>query len=298
VLWEDRWLDLLSQRAGDAHRRVQRLKHEAERVLDNTTLSETEKLQLCREKHEVILKPLSVAFNALYADTLARGAESPAETAFIAAHSDIITIALAGLAPPDTVDTYDPGMLWTPFEDLHENMKKASRRKLDLLNISPRLGKRAQSAIPMPGLKFAESNLVTIQSFSREVITLPSKTKPKKLVLVGSDGIKYSFLFKGLEDLHLDERMMQFLEIINAMFRRSVKSIGNHRARNYSVIPLGAQCGLIQWVDGTLPLFQVCPYFGLSFMMLWCDVVVWCSTYIPSRLGVQKVASAIAHAPR
>ena len=50
---------------------------------------------------------------------------------------------------------------------------------------------------------------------------LPTKTKPKKLVLLGSDGRKYAYLFKGLEDLHLDERIMQFLFIVNNMFAKA-----------------------------------------------------------------------------
>ena len=29
---------------------------------------------------------------------------------------------------------------------------------------------------------------------------------------------RYPYLFKGLEDLHLDERIMQFLNIVNNMF--------------------------------------------------------------------------------
>lgn len=29
---------------------------------------------------------------------------------------------------------------------------------------------------------------------------------------------RYPYLFKGLEDLHLDERIMQFLNIVNSMF--------------------------------------------------------------------------------
>jgi len=49
---------------------------------------------------------------------------------------------------------------------------------------------------------------------------------------VSSDGIltaasvffvRYPYLFKGLEDLHLDERIMQLLSIINNMFVTSTR---------------------------------------------------------------------------
>jgi PI-3-kinase-related kinase SMG-1 len=59
-------------------------------------------------------------------------------------------------------------------------------------------------------------------------------------------------LFKGLEDLHLDERIMQFLVIANTLMR---KSGVDYRARHYSVVPLGVRSGLIQWVEGSVPLY-------------------------------------------
>lgn len=71
---------------------------------------------------------------------------------------------------------------------------------------------------------------------------LPTKTKPKKLAFIGSDGKRYTYLFKGMEDLHLDERIMQFLSIANLMMKDSIDSDGkitHYRAHHYSVIPLG-----------------------------------------------------------
>jgi PI-3-kinase-related kinase SMG-1 len=59
-----------------------------------------------------------------------------------------------------------------------------------------------------------------------------------------------------LEDLHLDERIMQFLSIANTMMQRSSSPTESmYRARHYSVIPLGPRSGLISWVDGVTPLF-------------------------------------------
>lgn len=44
-------------------------------------------------------------------------------------------------------------------------------------------------------------DLVTIQAFESVVAILPTKTKPKKIKMVGSDGKRYSYLLKGREDL-------------------------------------------------------------------------------------------------
>jgi len=62
-------------------------------------------------------------------------------------------------------------------------------------------------------------------------------------------------LFKGLEDLHLDERIMQFLSIANTLMKTN--KIGKFQARHYSVVPLGPRSGLIQWVEGAVPMFTL-----------------------------------------
>ena len=88
---------------------------------------------------------------------------------------------------------------------------------------------------------------------------LPTKTKPKKLSMVGNNRHKYTYLFKGLEDLHLDERFMQFLSIANQMMSgyKSVAGVKRYSARHYSVVPLGPRSGLIQLVEGAVPLFSL-----------------------------------------
>ena len=58
-----------------------------------------------------------------------------------------------------------------------------------------------------------------------DVSVLPTKTKPKKISMIGSDGRRHTYLFKGLEDLHLDERIMQFMAIVNNMFAKAHKLV-------------------------------------------------------------------------
>lgn len=88
--------------------------------------------------------------------------------------------------------------------------------------ISKKLGALRNTVIAMPGIN-ASGHVVTIEAINQGVQILPTKTKPKKLVFIGSDGKKYPYLFKGLEDLHLDERIMQFLSIVNNMFAKANK---------------------------------------------------------------------------
>ncbi|KAJ1496164.1 kinase-like domain-containing protein, partial [Baffinella frigidus] len=68
----------------------------------------------------------------------------------------------------------------------------------------------------------------------------------------------YPFLLKGREDLHLDERVMQLLEMVNSLMRRDRAGHAKGlRARHYNVVPVGPRAGLIQWVPGTVPLFRL-----------------------------------------
>lgn len=84
--------------------------------------------------------------------------------------------------------------------------------------ISPKLAALKSTSIPLPGKDGGHQ--CTIYSVSNSVYVLQTKTKPKKLLFVGSNGRRYPYLFKGLEDLHLDERIMQLLSIVNALFSK------------------------------------------------------------------------------
>ena len=112
----------------------------------------------------------------------------------------------------------------------------------------------------MPGVNGSEQvPTLFVASVENLIIVLPTKTKPKKFVFVGTDGRRYAYLFKGMEDLHLDQRIMQILSLANVLLRSSdgKRNSSGYRARHYGVIPLGPRSGLIQWVEGVTPLFAL-----------------------------------------
>lgn len=114
-----------------------------------------------------------------------------------------------------------------------------------------------------------------------KVYLLPSKTRPKRIDLVGSTGRRYRFLLKGGEDLQQEQRMQQLLSCINSCLRTHVTealSPGSAVQRQNSnvgsayqkaaaldelqlltlnVTPLGASMGLVQWVPKSTTLFDV-----------------------------------------
>lgn len=144
--------------------------------------------------------------------------------------------------------------VWKLIKNLQNNLQtRISKRgsySLKMDTISPILANLKDTKIAMPGVE----SVVTVASINNNVAILPTFTKPKKLVFYGSDGKAYTYLFKGLEDLHLDERIMQLLCITNTLLSGSCEK---YRAHHYPVIPLGPRSGLISWVDGVVPIFML-----------------------------------------
>ena len=232
----------------------------------NASLSKEERAAIIKEKHQTIMKPVLYVLKHLRGVTVAVSPQTPHEENFQKTFKSHIESAIEQLENP--ANPHLPTQTWQPIRLLHQALQQRSQRKsahlLDLRYISPVLAKMSNTLISMPGVfrggaGQSDTAGVTIAKCENVVSILPTKTKPKKLVFHGSDGRKHAYLFKGLEDLHLDERIMQFLSIVNTMFTKSSASAAQrmplYRARHYSVTPLGTRSGLIQWVDGATPLF-------------------------------------------
>jgi hypothetical protein len=145
------------------------------------------------------------------------------------------------------------------LDALYAKLSKSIRRKsFQLSTMSPVLASLSKTSIPVPGYVSSSSEQVTIQSIDETVHILATKTRPKKLRLIGSNGQYFTFMLKGHEDLQLDERIMQILSTVNHLLKRdkTTRKRGE-QARHYAVIPTGARSGVIQWVNGTIPLYQL-----------------------------------------
>ena len=259
LLWDELWLGTLAQHHGEINKRQQQLETEIEKVVANPNLTHEEKISLIAEKHRIIIKPIIYILEQLN-DITSVEPETPHEKRFQEQYSEIITETLRKLKNPDNVDK--PQESWHLLKQLQNKMQQKINKRasytLKMQDISPMLANMRHTVISMPGLTSPTNTNVTIHRVSNQVSILLTKTKPKKLAFHGSDGQTYTYLFKGLEDLHLDERIMQFLSITNTMMAQNTACSDNlYRARHYSVIPLGPRSGLISWVDGTTPIFAL-----------------------------------------
>ncbi|XP_069762351.1 serine/threonine-protein kinase SMG1 isoform X3 [Narcine bancroftii] len=256
VLWDELWLGVLQQQHMHVLRRIQQLEDEVKRVQNNNTLRKDEKMAIMREKHTALMKPVVFALEHVCSITSAP-AETPHEKWFQDTYGEPINNALDKLKTPS--NPANPSSSWLPFKQIMLNLQQRAQKRtsylLHLEEISPRMAAMSNTEIALPG-EISARDAVTIQSVGNSITILPTKTKPKKLMFLGSDGKNYPYLFKGLEDLHLDERIMQFLSIVNTMFIKiNHQETPRFHARHYSVTPLGTRSGLIQWVDGATPLF-------------------------------------------
>ncbi|XP_067130817.1 serine/threonine-protein kinase SMG1 [Centruroides vittatus] len=257
LLWDELWVGTLTLHHAEVNRRIQTLEDEIKKVQGNSSLTRSEKYNIIREKHTVFMKPTMFVLEQLQAIS-SQTPETPHEQWFQDTFGKHIEDILQKFKNP--VDPSRPQQSWTLYKQLHQmlqqRMQQQTRSHLLMEQISPVLSSLKCTRIPMPGTNIKSVQVITIESVHNNVSILPTKTKPKKLAFIGSDGNKYTYLFKGLEDLHLDERIMQFLSIVNNMFMKN-KRQGKivYQARHYSVTPLGPRSGLIQWVDGATPLF-------------------------------------------
>ncbi|OHT10388.1 hypothetical protein TRFO_20346 [Tritrichomonas foetus] len=137
------------------------------------------------------------------------------------------------------------------FANVGERMKNIRRilrdgelkspKIIDLFVASPELEKMTDLPLPVFGTFHYNQPTIYINKFIQKVNVIVSKQRPRKITIVGSDGHKYPFILKGHEDLRLDQRVMQFLNLLNGVLRTHIMT--------YSITPLTTAVGLIQFVN-------------------------------------------------
>lgn len=149
--------------------------------------------------------------------------------------------------------------LLTVCRNIILDYNRGYRQKMYMELISPALSRLKSTSIPIPECydyrtDSASSGAsprapVTIHKISQAVFLLMSKTSPKKLNFIGSDGKTRSFLLKAHEDLRLDQMIMEFFGSINNLLAEDKRTRDRYHIRRYSVTPMSSRSGLIEFVD-------------------------------------------------
>ncbi|KAF9122997.1 serine/threonine-protein kinase M1 [Mortierella sp. 14UC] len=103
-----------------------------------------------------------------------------------------------------------------------------------------------------------KSSLPKIEGFLDNIDVMSSLQKPRKITIIGSDGLHYTFLCKPKDDLRKDAKVMEFNSLVNSLLQKNREA--NRRdlyVRTYAVVPLNEDYGLIEWVHNTVPYRQL-----------------------------------------
>ncbi|XP_056641369.1 serine-protein kinase ATM isoform X1 [Diorhabda sublineata] len=97
------------------------------------------------------------------------------------------------------------------------------------------------------------SNIIGISSFKSTYEIVGGVNKPKKILCRGTNGICYSQLVKGQDDLRQDAVMQQVFSIMNNLLSNK-KTTRHLLIRTYKIVPLSMRCGILKWADNSMPI--------------------------------------------
>jgi PI-3-kinase-related kinase SMG-1 len=197
LLREELWLGTLNQIHSDVNKRIEQLSSEFNRLKANQSLSEDEKYKITNEKYEIILQPIVSILEHVFEITIKHDAQTPNEEQFHFEFSQKLHEALTNLKDVSS-HAIKPQNGWSLFKELHQLFHQRGQRRqsssLNMEQISPKLAAIKASTIPIPG-NVGDGQFCTIHSIGSTVLILPTKTKPKKLYFLGSNGKNVIFCF-------------------------------------------------------------------------------------------------------
>jgi serine/threonine-protein kinase ATR len=106
-----------------------------------------------------------------------------------------------------------------------------------------------------PAATAQEPTLPVLAALGPRATIMPSKERPKKIVLECGGGKQWTFLCKNESsgDLRKDSRLMEFNAVVNRLFSRDPQANRRKlRLRTYAVVCLSEECGLLEWVPDTM----------------------------------------------
>ena len=129
---------------------------------------------------------------------------------------------------------------------------------LELTYCSPKLLNSKDLDLAVPGTYQSGQAIVRIKNFETSLAVINSKQRPRKLIVNGSDGVAYTFLLKGHEDLRQDERVMQLFGLCNTLLANDAECYKRHlNIQRYPAIPLSQNSGLLGWAGNHIDTLHV-----------------------------------------
>ena len=140
---------------------------------------------------------------------------------------------------------------------------------LDLRFVSPRLKEAHDLQLAVPGTYQSGKPVIKIVKFDPVFTVIPSKQRPRKMALRGSDGIDHTYVLKGHEDIRQDERVMQLFGLVNTLLNNDSESFKRHlNIQRFAAIPLSQNSGLLGWVPNSDTLHNLIKEYRESRRIL------------------------------
>uniref|UniRef100_A0A0D9UVU8 Serine/threonine-protein kinase ATM n=1 Tax=Leersia perrieri TaxID=77586 RepID=A0A0D9UVU8_9ORYZ len=115
------------------------------------------------------------------------------------------------------------------------------------------------ATIPVdPNCQYEEGSFPHFNGLADSIMIMNGINAPKVVECIGSDGNRYRQLAKsGNDDLRQDAVMEQFFSLVN-MFLQNHRDTSERRLRirTYKVVPFTPSAGVVEWVNGTVPLAE------------------------------------------
>eukprot|EP00727_Mastigamoeba_balamuthi_P014068 m51a1_g9284 putative phosphatidylinositol kinase tor2 (2481) ;mRNA; r:2709-12776 len=207
--------------------------------------------RLCYEEHN--MEGMMAVLNPLYS-YLDKGAESPLEESFQQNFGQDLQVARRWIKQHQrTRDFTDLQHGWDIFYNVFGALEKLMKNMttIEVKQAAPKLAPLKNLQLAVPGTYRPDQPPVLIKEVVATLPVIPSKQRPRRMTILGSNGLEYMFLLKAHEDLRQDERVMQLFSLVNSLLAHA----GNVAAARqhlsivcYSIVPLSPNSGLIGWV--------------------------------------------------
>ena len=190
-------------------------------------------------------------------EALEKGPETLRETSFAQAHGrDLAEARECGRRYRQYGDINELNQAWElyyhVFKRITKQLPATNSVQLDLQYVSPKLLALRDLELAAPGTYQSGQPVVKITNFEQIVLVISSKQRPRRVKMRGSDGKTYQYLLKGHEDLRQDERVMQLFGLVNTLLSIDSESYKRRLGiRQFPVIPLSPNTGMLGWVENT-----------------------------------------------
>lgn len=143
--------------------------------------------------------------------------------------------------------------MWDGFRAVYAEMDSKIKKmdNVQLSKVSEELANMRKFDLSIPGTYSVDQNSPQLDYIDPTLKVLNSQQHPRAVHMCDVRGNRYKFLLKGNEDLRLDQRIMQFFNLINSLLKNN-RNTADLKVSiiDYAIVPFAPNAGLITWVTG------------------------------------------------